>query len=158
MPIKYLSSTDEDLFSYVNLVLPAWILLILLPRWKVTPLVVNATVGGFCIMYALLMATQLTGEAQTLSFQDMLSYEGVAKLFTTRAMVLPCWVHFAAFDLFTARWIALDSIKKNVPTLLVAPVQLLTMFMGPVGLLAYAVLRTVASRKPAAKGSKSKAA
>lgn len=75
MPIKYLDSTDEQLFSYVNLVLPAWLLLVLLPRWKVTPLIVNFTVGGFCLMYTLLLATQLAGEGEKINFQEMSTYE-----------------------------------------------------------------------------------
>jgi ABA4-like protein len=47
-----------------------------------------------------------------------------------------------AFDLFVGRWSWLDSRERGVPALVMAPVLLFTILLGPLGLLVYLALRT----------------
>jgi Domain of unknown function (DUF4281) len=46
-----------------------------------------------------------------------------------------------AFDLFAGRWAWLDSRERNIPPLVMAPVLLLTILFGPLGLGAYLAVR-----------------
>jgi hypothetical protein len=54
---------------------------------------------------------------------------------------LIAWIHFLAFDLFVGRWIYFDSQEQGLNPWLMAPVLLLTLLMGPAGLLAYLCVR-----------------
>jgi hypothetical protein len=47
-----------------------------------------------------------------------------------------------AFDLFVGRWSWLDSRTRGVPALIMSPVLLLTILLGPLGLLAYLLVRS----------------
>jgi hypothetical protein len=46
-----------------------------------------------------------------------------------------------AFDLFVGRWCWLDSRERAVPALLMAPILVLTIMFGPLGLLVYLAVR-----------------
>jgi hypothetical protein len=47
-----------------------------------------------------------------------------------------------AFDLFVGRWAWLDSRERGVPSLVMAPLLVLTILLGPLGLAAYLGVRT----------------
>ena len=51
MPIIGLDLSDQQIFDGINAVLPAWILLVIAPRWRVTHWIVNLTAFGFCLLY-----------------------------------------------------------------------------------------------------------
>ena len=57
------------------------------------------------------------------------------------------WVHYLVFDLFVGAWISRDSHANSINHLLVVPCLLMTLFVGPVGLLAYVALRWALLRK-----------
>jgi hypothetical protein len=59
MAIPYLSLSDDELFPIVNAVLPAWILLALLPRWRYTMMVSTALSLFYAVLYVILMADTL---------------------------------------------------------------------------------------------------
>lgn len=73
------------------------------------------------------------------------SLAGVAALFSAPGLLLAGWIHYLAFDLFVGRWIVDDGTALSVPRLLLLPCLVLTFLFGPVGLLAYWVLRTRAA-------------
>jgi hypothetical protein len=70
---------------------------------------------------------------------------GIAAGFSRPAFATLAWAHLVAFDLFTGRWVYLDSRKRNINPWLVAPTLLLTLLAGPVGFLVYLGLRTLHS-------------
>jgi hypothetical protein len=51
------------------------------------------------------------------------------------------WVHFLAFDLFVGRWIYLDARNRELPWWATSPLLFLTLMLGPIGLLAYLLVR-----------------
>ena len=53
------------------------------------------------------------------------------------------WAHFVAFDLFVGRWIYNDSRGRQYSAWWVSPILVLTLLVGPVGLLLYLAARTV---------------
>ena len=105
MPIAGLDLTDAQIFQGLNLVLPAWLLLILLPRWKFTHSFAIFTAVGFSILYTLLFITMLLQPVGDFSFDKFFTYEGVKEALSSPEVVLPAWVHYVAFDLFTAKWL-----------------------------------------------------
>lgn len=142
--------TDEALFPVVNAVMPAWLLLLLLPRWRYTKPIVTGTAIGFACLYALLVVPQLLAPGAGAAFSDMTSLAGLVKLFSDPALVFVGWIHYVVFDLLIARSIVEDANKIKVdskgllwrvPHLLVVPCLLSTMFAGPCGFLLYLALR-----------------
>lgn len=141
MPVPGFSFTDQQLFNLVHITLPAWGLLIVAPRAKLTQAVVNLSTAAMCMLYMLLIYNVITNPSSEFSLSEMASWDGVAKLFKMPQTVLPAWVHYVAFDLWTARWIALDGASRGIPRLLLAPILLATLMLGPSGLALYMVLR-----------------
>ena len=102
MPVPFFAHlSDADLFPIVNIVIPAWILLVLGPRWKITQAVVGLTALLLSLLYALLVYTAVVKHLSESADFSMDTYDwvGVAKLLSQPGTVLPAWVHFVAFDL-----------------------------------------------------------
>jgi len=129
------------LFQVVNTgVLPAWLLLIVLPRWRYTQTVAfGVTVPLLALVYATLLARLVV--AGSFDMPDFSTLDGVMGLFGDRYGFVAAWTHYLAFDLFVGAWITRDARANTVPHLLVVVPLLLTFLAGPLGLLLYLVLR-----------------
>ena len=124
-------------------VLPGWLLLILVPRWRFTMPV--AAVGlplALAVVYAVVLGRHW-GEGQG----GFGSLKEVGMLFANPFALLAGWVHYLAFDLFIGAWEVRDAQKHQVPHLAVVPCLLLTFLFGPAGLLLYFVLRYALRRQ-----------
>ncbi|MFI1992117.1 ABA4-like family protein [Actinoplanes sp. NPDC020271] len=120
---------------------PFWALMILLPGWSWTrriiasPLIVLPVVA----IYALLIIP---------AFGDVLpavtspTLGGVRELLGSATGAAAGWAHMLAFDLFVGRWAWLDARERGMPHLVVAPILLLTILLGPFGLAAHLAART----------------
>lgn len=127
------------LFTICNvLVFPAWLLLIVAPRWKWTTGLITSVIFPFLLglTYIALIASNL----HSLS-GGFARLEDVARLFANPQVLLAGWVHYLAFDLFVGAWQVRDSMRAGVPHLLVIPCLVLTFLFGPTGLVCYFVLR-----------------
>jgi len=82
--------SDASLFPLVNLVLPAWLCLIFLPRWKYTKPVVKYTAVVFAALYVALLVPVLCSSAGLLS--QFTSLDGIVNLFSKPSAVLVGWV------------------------------------------------------------------
>ena len=131
------------LFSIINLsVLPAWALLIFLPRWKGTKFIVHSALyplflGG---VYIVCFALALSGQGAGGSFT---SIEGIRELFSSDVGIIIGWAHYLVFDLFIGAWEARDAQKRGFSHWVLVPCLFLTFMAGPVGLVLYLVLRAV---------------
>jgi hypothetical protein len=139
----------DTLFVVVNVaVLPAWLLMILLPHWPVTRAVLRSpwVLVPLPALYAVLVVLCLGDLAELGPTPGLAAVSGV---FARPNVFVLAWVHFLAFDLFVGRWCYLDSRERGVSAWLMAPVLLITFMMGPLGLLAYLGVRAVAgTNKP----------
>lgn len=81
---------------------------------------------------------------------DFTSLAGVKALFSHDATMTVGWYHYLAFDLVVGTWITRDGLARGASPLLMLPILLLTMFVGPAGLLAYLILWLAALRGKAA--------
>lgn len=149
--------SDAALFPFVNAVLPAYLFLILLPRWKHTKHIVQATAVTFALLYVCLFVPTL-GASGGGGYGKMMSLAGLTELFAEPSTVFLGWVHYVVVDLWTAQYIVTDASRMHidragrawrVPHLAVVPCLVATMLAGPAGLLAYLALRAAcfASRK-----------
>ena len=53
------------------------------------------------------------------------------------------WVHYLAFDLFVGTWISERSARLGLGHAWVIPLLLMTFMFGPLGLLAFVLLRAL---------------
>lgn len=74
------------------------------------------------------------------------SLDNVARLFQTRELLLAGWLHYLAFDLFVGAWIVRMARAEAIPYWMVAPCLPATFLFGPVGYLAFGMIRFARSR------------
>jgi hypothetical protein len=122
-------------------VAPFWALMILLPRWSWTARIIGSPLIVLppLVIYGLLIIPAL-GDVLPAVVSPTLG--GVRDLLGTADGAAAAWAHMVAFDLFVGRWSWLDSRERAVPALLMAPVLVLTILFGPLGLLVYLGVRT----------------
>jgi hypothetical protein len=137
----------ETIFSICStLVLPGWLLLIVLPRWKWTLGIISSGIIPFILglVYVGVFISQSGNSAEGGGFGSL---EEVTILFSNPYSMTAGWIHYLAFDLFVGAWEVRDSQKQNISHWLVIPCLLLTFLLGPAGLALYLILRTAMTRK-----------
>lgn len=77
------------------------------------------------------------------------SLDNVALLFETRELLLAGWLHYLAFDLFVGAWIVRTARETSMPFWMVVPCLPATFLFGPVGYLAFAMIRFSRARRAA---------
>jgi hypothetical protein len=134
------------LFQICNLgVLPAWLLLAVAPGWIGTQKIVHAIWIPILLGTVYLVVFLLSPPAaEGASFGSL---EGVMLFFTSPYATLVGWVHYLVFDLFVGAWEVRDARRREIPHLAVVPCLVVTLMLGPVGLLAYLTLRFALKRE-----------
>jgi hypothetical protein len=119
---------------------PFWALMILLPHWSWTRRIAGSPwiVLPPLLIYAIVVAGSLGDVLPSVAAPTL---DGVRELLGTPSGATAGWAHMIAFDLFVGRWAYLDSRERRIPALVMAPVLLLTILLGPLGLLAYLIVR-----------------
>ncbi|WP_067502270.1 ABA4-like family protein [Actinoplanes sp. TFC3] len=136
------------LFSLVFAVAaPFWALMIVLPHWSWTRRIIAAPWIAVppVLIYLIVVAGSLTDVLPAVTSPTL---GGVRDLLGSADGATAGWAHMIAFDLFVGRWAYLDSRRRGIPALVMAPVLLLTILLGPLGYLAYLLVssRLVSSR------------
>ena len=142
--------TPELGFTIANsAVLPAWILLMLFPKWiwtqKLVPL---AFIVPLSAVYLGLLAANLDSGGGFGTLQQ------VAEMFRNPWVLLGGWIHYLAFDLFVGAWEVRDAQRLDLPHPPVVFCLFLTFMLGPIGLLMYLVLRVTKRRQWSLEESK----
>jgi hypothetical protein len=75
--------------------------------------------------------------------------DNVALLFESRGILLAGWIHYLAFDLLVGVHLAERSERDAVPRLFMLPIFAATLMFGPMGFLAYHLLRPLLARRGA---------
>lgn len=137
----------KALFVATNAIsLVAWALLIIGPRGQRTAaIILYFGVGLLCLAYAVMFAAQYERVFQG----DFSGIEGIRALFAEDGGIVLGWTHYLAFDLFIGQWIAKDADHKGFSRMVQAPVLLLTLFAGPIGLLIWMLIRERRARASA---------
>lgn len=119
---------------------PFWALMILLPRWSWTARIIGSPliVVPPVLIYAVVVLGSL---AEVLPAVVSPTLGGVRDLLGTADGATAGWAHMIAFDLFVGRWAYLDARERRIPHSVLAPVLLLTILLGPLGLLTHLLVR-----------------
>lgn len=130
-----------DLAGY--LVMPGWLLLIVLPRWRWTRVVAAYLVPSLlaAVYLALFLRTPIPDGAGYGSLAQ------VTRLFSSEGLLLAGWLHYLAFDLFIGAWEVRDAARLGIRHLWVVPCLVLTFLFGPVGLALYFLIRLAIVRR-----------
>ena len=119
---------------------PFWALMILLPGWSWTRRIIASPLIVLpVVLIYLLLVVPAFGEVLPAVASPTLG--GIRELLGTAGGAAAAWAHLLAFDLFVGRWSWLDSRTRGVPALVMSPVLLLTILLGPLGLLVYLLVR-----------------
>tara|TARA_R110002051_G_scaffold309037_3_gene381417 strand:- start:4655 stop:5077 length:423 start_codon:yes stop_codon:yes gene_type:complete len=134
--------TPTVVFSIANtVVIPMWLLMIILPKWKVTRFFIDYKVIplalGLVYVFYIFQAISLGGG------MDFGSLTAVMELFTEENTVLAGWIHYLAFDLLVGMWILDENKKLGINHLLLVPCLLGTFMFGPLGFLLFMGLKAI---------------
>ncbi|SBT40965.1 ABA4-like family protein [Micromonospora auratinigra] len=119
---------------------PFWALMILAPRWSWTARIVGSPliVAPVLAIYALLVLPALGTVLPAVLAPNL---TGLRDLLGSADGAAAAWAHMIAFDLFVGRWAWRDARQRRVPALVVSPLLVLTILLGPLGLAAYLAVR-----------------
>ncbi|HXJ21642.1 MAG TPA: ABA4-like family protein [Polyangia bacterium] len=122
-------------------VMPFWLLMVFRPRWSLTSRVMRSpwVIAGPLAIYAALVVPRLPALLPVVARPDLGT---IAAVLGTPLGATVAWMHFLALDLLAGRWIFMDARARGMPALVSAPILLLTLLFAPLGLLAYAVVRS----------------
>ncbi len=120
-----------------------WAFLIFTPKWKYTSkLVTNLFIPSLLsVGYAIIIFTQLGST----SF-DFDTLSSIRQLFKNDYMLLAGWIHYLVFDLFVGAWQLRDAQKRGISYWFVLPCLILTLFLGPIGLISYLTIKGIKSK------------
>lgn len=129
-------------------VLPFWALLILAPVLKITDALVHSVAMPLLlgVTYAWLLATALWGPVATPDGAGFATLDALLKLFSTKQALVAGWAHYIVFDLFVGAWIARDAQRVGLNHFALIPCLVLTLLVGPIGLLTYLMVRGLTGR------------
>lgn len=120
-------------------VLPSWGMLIAAPRWRWTQWIAHAiwipAWIGLAFTWAFFAAPDWPPGA------SFFSLRGVMALSDDPHLALAGWLHATALDVFVGAWIVRDAVRLGIPHAFVVPCLLVTIGLGPTGLLLYFALR-----------------
>jgi hypothetical protein len=135
----------DKIFLICNMAAPVgWLLMIIAPRWIVTRKLVLS--GIYPLLLGLIYLTLIVlyfGDAEG----NFSSLAGVAQLFKNPFALTAGWIHYLAFDMFIGAWQLNDSQRHSINHFLVIPCLLLTFMFGPIGLVAYFILRLIKTKR-----------
>jgi hypothetical protein len=131
------------LFNVAGIAMLGWLLLILLPAWKVTRWIARTAV--FPVFLSILYVVGITAVLMKTGpgiMSDFGNAEGVLRVLQNPDIALVAWIHILAFDQVVALMIYRENMEHRYVPLPVQSVLLFaTLMFGPVGFLGYYVLR-----------------
>ncbi|MFD2588829.1 ABA4-like family protein [Croceitalea marina] len=139
--------SPTEVFSVTNLAaMPMWLLMIFLPKWKVTRFLIDYKIIPLTL--ALVYAIYIFIAIKAGGGMDFGSLASVMQLFTAENAVLAGWVHYLAFDLLVGMWMLDQNKTLKIHQLLIAPCLLGTFMLGPIGFLAFMIIKTIKTNQP----------
>ena len=138
--------TPTEIFSIAStMAMPMWLLMILLPKWKVTRFLIDYKV--IPLLLSLLYTFYISQAIQIGGWMDFGSLTSVMALFTEENAVLAGWVHYLAFDLLIGMWMLNQNKTLGIHQLLMAPCLFGTFMFGPIGFLLFMLIKTLKQKK-----------
>ncbi|GFN33980.1 ABA4-like family protein [Paenibacillus xylaniclasticus] len=139
----------DILFSMNGIAMLGWLLMIVLPKWRLTRLVANTAIFPIylALLYTIGMITVIA-EGGLGFVNDFGSSDGVVRLLSDPDFALLVWLHLLCFDQSIGLYVYRDNMVHHYVTLLVQSVLLCSILMfGPFGFLCYLVIRGLRQRR-----------
>lgn len=146
----------RTLFDLAGYAILAWLLLILLPSWRITRRIAESAIFPvyLCVLYVVGLVAVLR-EMGPGFMADFGSATGVLGLLAQEPIAIVAWIHILAFDQVVALVIYRDNMRHRfVPLPLQSVIMVATLMLGPVGFLAYWLVRTTRTRTALAWGDR----
>jgi hypothetical protein len=144
------------LFDLAGFAIFAWLLVILLPGWRITRRVAESAV--FPVYLAVLYVVGLVAvllESGPGFMADFGTADGVLGLLAQEPVAIVAWIHILAFDQVVALLIYRDNMRHRfVPLPVQSLIMVATLMLGPVGFLAYWLVRVARTRRAVAWGER----
>ena len=143
--------TPDTIFAIANNgILIFWLLLIVAPGWRGTQILVHSVAIPVVLglTYIWLLSSAVFGGQGAPAGASFYSLHGVAALFSSPLALTAGWIHYLVFDLFVGAWEARDAKRRGLTHIALIPCLIVTLLVGPVGLLLY-----LATRAALGKGS-----
>ena len=146
----------RSLFALAGLAILGWLLLIFLPKWRVTRrLADSALVPAYIALLYLVGVVSVFRENGFGIMADFGSADGVLGLLQNEGIALVAWIHILVFDQVVAHLIYRDNMKHRfVPLPVQSVILFLTLMLGPLGFLSYWVIRVTRTRSLVAWGER----
>jgi len=143
--------TFENIYLWSNfLVLPFWLMLIFIPNYRITQILINSIIlplffsaAYIYVAYQIILSNESIGNF----FNLYIDLENLYALFSIDGFLIIFWLHFLAINLFMGSWVSRDSVKYNIPRIILLLSLILVYFSGPVGLVLYWIFRIFYSKK-----------
>jgi hypothetical protein len=123
-------------------VVPAWLLLVVAPRWRWTDRLVQ-TAPIFVVLCAVYMITRIV-RPELPEGAGLTSLEAVMVVLSSPYGVLVTWIHILVIDLFVGAWMVRDARRRSVAHAVVVPCLVVAFVAAPLGLLSYLAVRAFA--------------
>lgn len=135
-------TAETTFLVFTNAVVPAWILLVVAPRWIWTQRLVHAFWMPAIIAgaYAIAIAKGIGSGPEGANLSTL---SGLMLAFSNPWSALAGWLHYLAFDLFVGAWEVRDAQRRNLPHAWVCICLFFTLMFGPLGLGLYGLGRIV---------------
>ncbi|MEW9701408.1 ABA4-like family protein [Paenibacillus sp. SI8] len=134
-----------QLFALASIATPFWLLMILLPKWRLTQFLANTAIFPIflAVLYAVGIITAIAGSGFGF-VQDFGSAAGVIRLLASPDFALLVWLHILCFDQAIGHYVYRDNMQHRYVPLPVQSVLLFFILMfGPLGFLCYLGLRAI---------------
>jgi hypothetical protein len=139
------------LFNLAGFAIFGWLLLVLLPTWRVTRWAANTAV--FPVFLSLLYIVGIVPVVMRAGpgiMGDFGTAEGVLRLLADPDVALIAWIHILAFDQVVGMMIYRDNMThRYVPIPVQSVLLAATLMFGPLGFLTYVLLRAWSRRRRA---------
>ncbi len=151
--LSYLQNylTFENIFLLSNFfVLPFWLMLIFIPNFKITQILVNSIIIPSILSAAYIFVVYqifLLNEPIFSIFSLYLSLDNLYTIFSSESFLLIFWLHFISINLFVGSWLSRDAIRYQISRKMTFLPLILVYFTGPVGLIFYWTVRLFYSKK-----------
>ncbi len=135
----------ETVFTFANaFVLAGWLALLLAPRApkladRIASVIIPLLLAIAYLMLAPVFFTFTEGGFDSLA--------NVMILFDNPRAVMAGWLHYLAFDLFIGSWQVRQAREHNIRHLVIIPSLVLTLLLGPVGLLVFFLTRLAYTKR-----------
>jgi hypothetical protein len=132
--------TPEQVFNFSTvLAFVGWIVLAFMPSHRAAVEGVARTLvpGLLSLAYAAILVPRALGGG----FGNIASWEGMASALADPWLLVAGWLHYLAFDLLVGTWQVETARKEGIPHMAVLPCLVLTFILGPIGLLAFLIVR-----------------